>query len=372
MEQFTRNDLILVQDLSKRVYSNNTILSNASEIEKNQLSIIKKKLKNLAEYFSTKYNDSYGPFLTSVVTGNDIRITGKQLKRIWSTLYKGSENKQYAAQISFGIDPDLGCFDVSFYFGDAASRNIDKRKKKLLEIQLQTLGLALANSLENYTEFRQKYIDLFDFGFSAYSEREIVTSNTWIARIKNNAKSSGIIAKIYPNNFDVIEYSTIDSFISQVIFLMGGITNKDIFIVPYIKPLTPEQRSKQAERLAEIGTKGEIFIMDIERKKLKSLGLNCIDYPNHVALKSTAYGYDIISLDNKNTEIFIEVKTTTRKKEESDARMFFLSSHEYNTYLKNKSKYRLYRVYDIENLPGYEILDLESVFKEADGYKCRY
>jgi hypothetical protein len=341
MEQLTRSDLLLVQDLSKRIYSGNTILSNASESEKTKLSIIKKKLKSMADYYSTKYNDTYGPFLTSVVTGNDIGITGTQLKRIWSTLYKGAENKQYAAQISFGIDPGLGCFDVSFCFGDAAGRNMDKNKKELLEIQLQTLGTSLASSLEHHADFLKKFNDLFDFGFYAYANHEIVNSNIWIASIKNNAKSSGIIGKIYPNDFGVIEYSTIDSFVSQIIFLMGGISNTKESIIPNIKPITAEQRAKQAERLAEIGAKGEIYVFNCEKEKIKSLGLNSEDYPKHLSLISPLYGYDILSLDDNSNEIFIEVKTTTRKEDDPNSKMFYISSNEYNTYQKNKLKYKL-------------------------------
>ena len=372
MEQLTRNDLLLVQDLSKRKYSDNTILSNASELEKEQLSLIKKKLKSIADYYSIKYNDTYGPFLTSVVTGNDIGITGTRLKRIWSTLYKGAENKQYAAQISFGIDPDLGCFDVSFYFGDAAGRNMDKNKKELFETQLQTLGTSLANSLENHKDFKKKFNDIFDFGFYAYAGHELVNSDIWISSIKNNAKSSGIIGKIYPNDFDVIEYSNIDSFVSQIIFLMGGISNTKKSIIPNIKPITAEQRAKQAERLAEIGAKGEFFVFNCEKEKIKSLGLNYEDYPKHLSLISPLYGYDILSLDDNGNEIFIEVKTTTRKKDDPNSKKFYISSNEYNTYQNNKLKYKLYRVYEVENSPNYDKLDLENIDKEPDGYVCKY
>lgn len=372
MEQITKSDLILINDLSKRTYANNKLLSKANNSEKEQLDRIKKKLKDLAKYFSQKYTNSYGPFETSVVTGNDIAIGGTRFKRIWSGIFKGGENKQYSAQISFVINPNESCLDVGFYFGRASGHSRDKEARQRLEEQLKNLGLSLSNSILNNEKFKENYLNLFEFGFLAYTRNENVTSSDWYNLIRENAKSSQIIAKIFPNDFDVIENSTIDSFVAQIVFLMGGISNENTDLTPIIKPLTPEQRAKQAERLAEIGNKGEIYIMECEKEKLKTLGLNYIDYPKHVALESNAYGYDITSLDENNNEIFIEVKTTTRRIDDINSKLFFISSHEYNIYKNDKKRYRLYRVYDIENSPNYEILNLETVNKEADGYICRY
>lgn len=372
MKEITKSDLLLVNELSKRTYSDNQLLSKASQTEKDQLDEIKKKLKELAQYFSEKYSDTYGPFETSVVTGNDIAIGGTRFKRMWAGVFKGGENKQYAAQVSFVLDPIETCLNVGFYFGRASGHSKNKEERTRLESQLQNLGISLSNCISNDATFRENYMKLFNFEFLAYSGGENVTSTEWYNLIRENAKSSQIMARIWPNDFNIIENSKIDSVFSQVIFLMGGISNESTASRPIIKPLTPEQRAKQAERLAEIGNKGEIFIMETERKKLKSLGLNHTDYPKHVALESATYGYDITSLDENNNEIFIEVKTTTRRIDDINSRSFFISSHEHNVYTQDKQKYKLYRVYDIENSPSHEILNLEEVSKEADGYICKY
>lgn len=372
MEQITRNDLLLVSELSKRTYSGNKLLSNATEGEKEQLKNIKQKMKKLAEYFAEKYNDLYGPFLSDVVSGNDIALGGKKLKGIWSVLYKGAENKQFAAQITFGVNKDPICLNVSFSFGDAAVRSIKGVEKEKYANQLKMLGLSLANTLKNNEEYRQKYDELFNFEFSAYTKEGNATGNNWIDSVFISPNSSGITARIFPNDFNIIEYSKIDSFVSQIIFLMGCIPNNGAPILSKIKPRTPEQRAREAERLAEIGTKGELFIMKLEKKKLESLGLKDINYPDHVALKSDNYGYDIVSLDDKNNKIFIEVKTTTKQKEDESAKVFFLTANEYNVYMKNKLQYKLYRVYDIERAPSYEIIDLEAVNREPNGYICNY
>lgn len=372
MELITQDDLLLINKLSRYSYSDNKLLSRASEREKEQLDRIKKKLKEIAIFFSNKYNDSYGPFEISVVTGNDIAIGGTRFKRIWSGIFKGAENKQYAAQISFVLDPNDTCLDVGFYFGRAQGHSKNREERQKLEEQLKNLGVSLSNSIKFNSQFKEKYAELFDFGFTAYSEGENVTSENWIDLIVNHTKSSQIIAKIRVNDFGVIESSTIDSYVSQIVFLMGGlsadgeITNQDI------KPITPEQRAKQAERLAEIGIKGELFVMKMEKEKLRSLGIKDMAYPRHIALESVMAGYDILSLNDQNEEMFIEVKTTTRKKEDEMSRSFFISKNEFDVYKRNKSAYKLYRVYDIENNPNFEVLDLEYIEKEADGYICIY
>lgn len=372
MQSITKGDLLLINNLSKHTYTNNQLLSKANEAEKKQLDRIKQKLKEIAFFFSEKYQNAYGPFETSVVTGNDIAIGGTRFKRIWSGIFKGAENKQYAAQISFVLNPNETCLDVGFYFGRAQGHSKNKEERDRLETQLRNLGISLSNSIKLNESFRQKYLELFDFGFAAYSIGGNVTSEQWVELIADHTKSSQIIAKIYPNDFDVIENSTIDSYVSQVIFLMGGISNDDTSVIPTIKPLTPEQRAKQAERLAEIGTKGELFIMKVETEKLKKYGLSNPKYPRHVALESTSFGYDILSINENNEEIFIEVKTTTRKQEDNSSKQFFISAYEFQTFEKNRSNYKLYRVYDIENSPTFELLDLGKVQKEADGFICKY
>ena len=155
-------------------------------------------------------------------------------------------------------------------------------------------------------------------------------------------------------------------------FLMGGFSTASPLGKRIIEPLTPEQSAKKAERLAQIGLKGELFIMKYEKEKLVSLGINDINYPRHVALESMCFGYDVLSLDEFNNEIYIEVKTTTRSKEDKYSKTFFISTNEYKVFSDNKSRYKLYRVYDVENSPTTEILDLNNIKIKPDGYICEY
>jgi hypothetical protein len=154
---------------------------------------------------------------------------------------------------------------------------------------------------------------------------------------------------------------------------MGGIREADAALKPItIKPLTPEQRAKQAERWAQIGQKGELYVMEYEQNRLRDFGITLDNYPKHIALESMHYGYDILSLDESRNEIYIEVKTTTRTREDLNSRKFFISTNELDVFSKHKQRYKLYRVYDIESTPSIEILDLNLLTTKPDGYIVEY
>lgn len=369
MEQITKEDLELINNLSSREYYDNSLSSNTTYKEKEHFFNIKKKLKALASLFAEKYNPQYGPFISDVSSGNPL-TRGGRLNRLWSVFFKGSSNKQYAAQISFVMNPNEPCLDVGFYFGRASAHSLLAKQKNKLENGLRLLGENLANAIINNEFIKSQYVSLFEYGFYPYSQGERVNEEKWIKIIHDNPKNTQIIAKIYPNNFGIIENSTIDAYVAQVIFLMNCIENySNSTILP---PQTPEQRAKRAERLAQIGLEGELFILQQEKEKLKKFNINHNKYPRHVALESDLFGYDILSLDEYGNEIFIEVKTTTRKKEDFGARNFFLSTNEFNVYKDNKTKYKLYRVYDAENSPYFEELDIEKMEIVPEGYIMRY
>lgn len=372
MQPITKSDLELIIDLRSRPYTGYTLKSNTTATEQQQLTIIKDKLRDISNYFATKYNESYGPFETSVSSGNPI-TQRNTFNNVWAGIFKGASNKQYAAQISFVMNRQDTCLDVGFYFGRASARSISPDEKARLEGQLRNLGNSLSDAINNDDLFCSRYESLYDFGFKAFSAGQEVTQAEWANEIRIHPENSQIIAKIYPNDFDIIENSTIDSFVSQVIFIMSSISEAGVPAGPIvIKPLTPEQRAKQAERLAQIGQKGELFVMKHEKEKLNKIGIRNTEYPKHVALNSMHFGYDILSLDENNNEIFIEVKTTTRTTDDGSSRRFFLSTNELDVFNNNKEKYKLYRVSDIENNPSIEILNLETLTMNPDGYVVEY
>jgi hypothetical protein len=175
MEIITRKDLVLMQDLYSRKYTGNSIYSNTSQEERNQFNAVKLKLKNLAVFFAEKYNPAYGPFYAEINKGNLISMNGTNLKRIWSGICRGNDNKQYSAQISFVMNPQEACLDVGFYFG----RSIDKEQRNLLEEQLRNLAINLSTSLKKNRELGDKYSSLFDLGFTPIIDNQQVLPSDW-------------------------------------------------------------------------------------------------------------------------------------------------------------------------------------------------
>ena len=319
MNPITISDLILINNLTRRKYPGKSLAPHTLEAERNQFNEIKVKLKSIAEYFATKYNSYYGPFGTNVSPEANPVTRGDTLHNVWSTFFKGSPNKQYSAQVSFVIDRESNCLNVGFYLGRASGHGIDQAQRTMLENILENLGQTLSTELTNNEEFRFNYDQLFDFGFSAYSNGSVLPDQ-WITSIAHHPKNSQITAKVYPNESGIIEISTLDFYVSQVIFLKAAFNQVSNTLYPTIKPLSPQQYAKQAERRAQIGLEGELFIMRNETDRLWQLGIT--KYPRHVALESAHYGYDILSLDNDGNEIFLEVKSTTRKSQDAQSRKF--------------------------------------------------
>lgn len=371
MESITIEDLILINNLSSRIYSDNKFSSNGSDTERIHLRKLTLKLKNIADFFSYKYNLSHGPFVSSVSTGNPIAIGGKKFKRVWSGIFKGNINKQYAAQISFVMNPIERCLDVGFYFGRASGHNV-KDKRHELESQLKKIGEELSNAISNNKIISERYNELFDKGFTAISESAVKLPEEWVNSVNQNPKHCQIIKKIFPNEFNEISIFEIDYCVAEVIFLMSIVNSSSRLEDITIPPLSPEQWARRAQRMAEIGLKGELHVMELEKQRLNKFKIKNNGYPKHVALESMHYGYDILSLDNLGKEIYIEVKSTTRSKADIHSKKFFLSDNEYQKSILAKEKYKIYRIYNVEDEAELEVLDLSELEINSNGYCVTY
>ena len=366
----TEKDLKLINDLSNRKYINNSMTSSSSEKERLQFKDIKKKLHQIAQNYQKEYNSAYGNLDCGISSGNPIAIGGIRLNRLWSGLFKGAENKQYSGQISFVMNPYEPFLDLGFYFGRASAHKLSKSEKNRLEARLKYLGKSLYKGIVDNIDIKNRFESLFDYGFKAYIKGQEVIGDEWLKTIKKDPVGAQIVYKLAPNEEGYIEPSTISFYTSMLIFMMGYIPSFiDNHITNNPKALTAAQRAKQAERKALIGLQGELFALKKEEEKLKSYNIDYTRFLKHVALESDKFGYDIVSCDENMNKIFIEVKTTTRIREDKYSKKFHMSTNELNFYKKNKNRHRLYRVYDIEgSSPEIEIVDMENVKATTNSY----
>lgn len=364
-----KSDIHLVMDLASRVYKNNTLKSNSSEEEQASFKLIRQKMGDVADYFRDKYNSSYGPFESDRNSGNPITIGGNKLGTVWSTIYKGADNKQYAAQISFVINKDLCGIDVGFYFGRASSHNKTTSTHNALVKQMQKMGKDMAKSVSDNPNILLLCQSLLDIGFHYLYDKTECYPDEWIGYIKTYPYRCQVVSTILFNDKDFISLSDIDIYVSQVLFLMN-LLHADSFSTKLVNPRTYDECRQK--RLSEIGRKGELYILEREKEALRKRKQLHKGYPKHVADISDNLGYDILSKDSKGEDILIEVKTTVCKKNSYRAKLFYISRNEYNTYLANKKRYKIYRVYDIDGIPEYEEIDMETTNKEPDGYIVSY
>lgn len=114
-----------------------------------------------------------------------------------------------------------------------------------------------------------------------------------------------------------------------------------------------DSRMKQADERERIGLLGEKYIFEQERERLITAGRQ--DLADRVRMVSfeTNSTYDILSFNQNRTERHIEVKTTSRTRENDDG--FWLSENE-RLFAKSDNNWVVYRVWDIDTLPGYDNL----------------
>jgi hypothetical protein len=371
MSIITKQDLLFLKEMSSRVYKDNSMASNSSKDEREKLMALRRSLKIIADEYKRKYDDVYGLFESNVSSGNPITIGKSHLNRVWAGISKGAENKQYSAQISFVLNPEKLGLDVGFYFGRASAHMLNRETKSKFESQLRKLGIILSTEINDDQKLNTLFNSLFDYGFHASVYKTVMPPDIWLDSIQQDPQSSQIVYTIHPDESGNIEPSTIDLYVSMIIYLMnpipGFIEGNEIEKKRKYKPLTPQQRAKQAERRTLIGAEGEEYVMRYEKERLADLGISK-KYPIQKSLESTDYGYDILSCDHNGSEIYIEVKTTTRLRDDLHSEMFYISSGEYKFYLENKNEFKLYRVYDIEGTPDLDIKDLSVAEIIPDSY----
>lgn len=334
----TAADLALVHRLEPIDYTELTMDGIVSDHDRTKFKNLRHRFQELSDFFKARYDGEYGIFESERAIGNPVG-RGGSLRRVWSGIFKGSSKKYYAAQISFVINAPKQCLEVGFYFGRGNAPELERNERLDFEAQLRQIGNLLAGE------------------------------------IRNNPAWSSILFSMTPNPLGYIDTSLIDFYVSMVMPLMSVIPTRindpaTRRIRRNITALTPEERAEKAKRLALIGQAGEEFIMEQESIRLTAANIIKPDYPCHKALESDNEGYDILSCGPDGEDLYIEVKTTTMPRGHAWAKTFFISKREHDFYKANKSRYRLYRVWNIYDQPTFEEIDLETVKLETDGYRA--
>jgi hypothetical protein len=245
--KITEADILLVKHLEGYTYDK-TMNGIVPEEEQNQLRNLKDRLEQLSLSFKQIHDAEAGPFQSERSTGNPVSQHGK-LRRIWAGIFKGNDNKQYSAQISFVVNPKEHCLDVGFYFGRASSFKAKKEVKKIWEGQLKELGKILHQQISTNSELRESYENLFELGFKADIKDRRVTSDEWLANLLIDPTYSSIVFNLKPNERGEIELSDISFYFVMVLPLITVLPEaigrkKDERSKRVSKPLTPEQRAR--------------------------------------------------------------------------------------------------------------------------------
>lgn len=367
----TAEDLSFVTRLNALHYKTKGMKATVPELEIKRLLSIRKQLLKISNFYRDKYGSEYGAFGSEMSSGNPVGRNGK-LHRVWAGIYKGSENKQYAAQISFVINTTNQCLDVGFYFGRASAIQLSKQKRRAFEAELLAIGAKLSGEINTKEELRKRYYELFELGFTAEIKDVVVTPEEWLNNASQDPQFSSVTIGVYPNSIGYIDMETIDFYVSMVLPLVGVVPERIRAPLSENKKrkyaLTPEQWAKRAEKLALIGREGEMHVLECERKRLAAANISTAVFPYHTALEDDSAGYDILTCGLQGEKIYIEVKTTTMPRNHPWGKTFFLSYKEYLFYQANREKYKLYRVWDIYKEPLIEEINLENVEMQTDGY----
>ncbi|RZJ81421.1 MAG: DUF3883 domain-containing protein [Flavobacterium sp.] len=366
-----KSDIELIKKLSSRKYPK-SLKGLISPVEEQSFKKLQEKLKTISDKTKHQYDTYYGPFNSERSKGNPVNRAGA-LRRVWSGVYKGAANKQYAAQISLVINTEAGGLDIGFYFGRTSAMGLSNDQRDHLEGQLKQLGKLLYYEVENNILIKEAFNKLIELGFTTETKNKRVSPSVWLKEINESPSHSSITITVKPDDNNMVSFSTIDAYIALVMPLMISFpenisTENSISKNKLPKPLTPEQRAKQAEMRALIGIKGEELVFAFEKQRLSVANLITTGYPSHQSLISDVFHYDILSRDS-DSDIFIEVKTTTRQKKDAYSKIFYMSNHEYKFFQDNIKNFRLYRVYDVYGEPEIEIIDISNIKPEVDTYR---
>ena len=117
----------------------------------------------------------------------------------------------------------------------------------------------------------------------------------------------------------------------------------------------------KAKKDKDLGLIGEKYVLNFEMDKLHNCGLKDLSGSiKHISEElGDGEGYDILSYDDNQRPIYIEVKTTNSKNQDQ----FFISANELGFAENHQNDYYLYRVYDIKRKPKVAIYNYHDLIE---------
>lgn len=119
----------------------------------------------------------------------------------------------------------------------------------------------------------------------------------------------------------------------------------------YLPRFSPAQRDylEQEARNRSLGRAGELFVMELETRRLHAAGQKQLaNQVEHVAAsQGDGLGYDVLSYETDGRERLIEVKTTTF----GVLTPFYVSRNELARSEADANQYHLYRIFDFRARP---------------------
>lgn len=215
--------------------------------------------------------------------------------------------KAFVEKVDYPYKPVQGRIENALVYSKLCELLKDEiiKDKELLELHTQRLT-------EN---------EYFDSSYNILTQDVIYATEIHFGTFENSIEETSALERLVEVN------KTLISSKPRKTILKGSSTN-------YIENEKVKKRR---------GYLGELLVLKYEQEKLKKMGSR--KEPVHIAVtEGDGEGYDILSYDESDEEIFIEVKTTAGSYNSS----FFITENELVKSINEKERFYLYRLYDFD------------------------
>lgn len=198
-----------------------------------------------------------------------------------------------------------------------------------------------------------------------------LTEDCYIDESLNILTQDFIYAVVRHLNVETIEETEDEAEITIQTTLTSAVnvTRSSISFTPSI--INHSQKNKENKRIGDLG---ELFVVQLEREKLRKANKPKLaqKVAHHAKDKGDGLGYDVLSFDEEGNEMYIEVKATKSNKNTP----FFITRNELERSKQEQEQFYIYRVYNFndEHIKGDVLViqgDANNLCVEAVNYKVK-